>query len=279
MGRIESRRCFRQTEEIEMPGRGAYLWEPLVARSGTPFGLVEARLSAGAAERRLVLPQLGQLHRGRFRQFLNVTVGSLGVTHGQWPTPRPDSQSELHGVRAFRNGDSPRWIHWPTSARSGELMVREFEDAPVDNLILILEAWLPHAPAGSLAAESARSLEDAISLAATICWEWCRRTGDHLTLGLAGTQSEVSTGATSRTRGLAFLERLAIEQGNPAPDSVALLDRLSDMRLPKSAVVLISTRPDSFADGLGAALHRPVTLIDVSQGINHDFYEKPVHAS
>jgi uncharacterized protein (DUF58 family) len=279
VGRLEGRRCFRQSEEIPMPARGAYVWEPLVARCGAPFGLVEARLSAGAPERRLVLPQLGQLHRGRFRQFLNVTVPSLGVTHGQWPSPRPDSQSEFHGVRAFRNGDSPRWIHWPTSARSGELMVREFEDAPVDNLILILDAWRPRAPAGSRATESARVLEEAISLTATICWEWCRRTGDHLTLGLAGAHTEVSGGATSRTRGLAFLERLAIEQGDPAPDSVALLDRLSEMRLPKSAVVLISTRPDSFTDALAATLHRPVTLIDVSQGIRHDFYEEPARAS
>jgi uncharacterized protein (DUF58 family) len=222
------------------------------------------------------------LHRGRFRQFLNVTVPSLGVTRGQWPSPRPDSQSELHGVRAFRNDDSPRWIHWPTSARSGELMVREFEDSPVDNLILILDAWRPHTPAGSRDAWDARmdlALEDAISLTATICWEWCRRTGDHLTLGLAGGHTEVTAGITSRARGLAFLESLATEQGDPAPDSVALLDRLSEMRLPKSAVVLISTRSDSFADALAAMLHRPVTLIDVSQGVRHDFYEKPAHAS
>jgi uncharacterized protein (DUF58 family) len=279
VGRMEGRECFRQSEEIRMPGRGAYMWEPLVARCGAPFGLVEARVSAGAPERRVVLPQLGQLHRGRFRQFLNVTVPSLGVTRGQWPSPRPDSQSELHGVRAFRNGDSPRRIHWPTSARSGELMVREFEDAPVDNLILILDAWRPQAPAGSRAAEAARTLEDAISLTATICWEWCRRTGDHLTLGLAGAHAEVTSGMTSRARGLAFLESLAIEQGDAAPDSVALLDRLSEMRLPKSAVVLISTRPGSFADALAATLHRPVTLIDVSQMVPHDFYEKPAHAS
>jgi uncharacterized protein (DUF58 family) len=282
VGRLEGRGRFRHSEEIRMPGRGAYVWEPLVASCGAPFGLVEARVSAGAPQRRLVLPQLGRLHRGRFRQFLNVTAPSLGVARGQWPSPRPDSQSELHGVRAFRNGDSPRWIHWPTSARSGELMVREFEDAPVDNLILILDAWRPHAPAGSRAAAGARVdrvLEDAISLTATICWEWCRRTGDHLTLGLAGAHIEVSGGMTNRTRGLAFLEHLAIEQGDPGPDSGALLDRVSEMRLPKSAVVLISTRSDSFADALAATLHRPVTLIDVSQGIRHDFYEKPAHVS
>jgi uncharacterized protein (DUF58 family) len=279
VGRLEGRGCFRQSQEIRMPGRGAYVWEPLVARCGAPFGLVEARISAGAPERRLVLPQLGQLHRGRFRQFLNVTAPSLGVTRGQWPSPRPDSQSELHGVRAFRNGDSPRWIHWPTSARSGELMVREFEDAPVDNLILILDAWRPQSPAGSRAAKSALMLEEAISLTATICWEWCRRTGDHLTFGLAGAHTEVSGGITSRTRGVGFLERLAVEQGDPDPDSVALLDLLSEMRLPKSAVALISTRPDSFSDGLAASLHRPVTVIDVSQAVLDDFYEKPAHAT
>ena len=160
-------------------------------------------------------------------------------------------------------------------------MVREFEDAPVDNLLLILDAWRPTAESATLAAAEMPTfppLEEAISLVATICWEWCRRTGDRLTVGMVGRRTEVLGGVTSRKFGLSILERLAVEEGHASADAGTLADRLHDMRLPRSAAVIVSTRSDSFADALAAALHRPVTLIDVGQGGLQDFYEKPPHA-
>src|SRR5262249_49364986 len=73
--------------------------------------------------------------------------GGGGGRAGAPPSPRrrrrprrhPTAQAEFHGLRAFRSGDSPRWIHWRTSARCGELMVREFEDVPPDHLVLVVE--------------------------------------------------------------------------------------------------------------------------------------------
>jgi hypothetical protein len=50
-------------------------------------------------------------------------------------------------------------------------MVREFEDVPGDDVVLVV------APGGDL--------ETTICLAAGVCWEWCRRRGDRLVL-LAG---------------------------------------------------------------------------------------------
>ena len=52
------------------------------------------------------------------------------------PRRHPAAQTDFHGLRTFQPADSPRWIHWRTSARRGELMVKEFEETPTDNLIL-----------------------------------------------------------------------------------------------------------------------------------------------
>ena len=68
----------------------------------------------------------------------------------------------VHGLRQFRAGDSPRWIHWRTTARRGELMIREFEDMPNDHLVLIVDPGERDHPV----------LERLLSLAATICWDW-----------------------------------------------------------------------------------------------------------
>src|SRR5438445_186493 len=50
-------------------------------------------------------------------------------------------EAEFHGLRQFRAGDSPRWIHWRTSARTGELVVREFDHGTHNDLVLILEPF------------------------------------------------------------------------------------------------------------------------------------------
>src|SRR6202042_142813 len=106
-----------------------YVLEPLRAWSAYPFGLVQRTAIIGAEDEELiVLPRLGQVHRGKLRRFLTHTAPLDGGFSNQ-QRAQPLTLNEFHSLRPFRRGDSPRWIHWRTSARRGELMVREFEKA------------------------------------------------------------------------------------------------------------------------------------------------------
>jgi uncharacterized protein (DUF58 family) len=49
---------------------------------------------------------------------------------------------EPRGVRPYRPGDHRRWVHWPATAHSGELMVREMEGPTAEPVTL--EVRLPH---------------------------------------------------------------------------------------------------------------------------------------
>jgi uncharacterized protein (DUF58 family) len=275
--RIDGRSQMRESADIPMPCRGPYIWEPPQAVSGAPFGLVEARRHGGGREQRIVYPQLGRLHSALFRRFLAQTTRSMGQARHLRPAPHASAQSELHGVRQFRSGDSPRHIHWPTSARRGELIVREFEDTPSENLLVILDAYAPNKQKESASADN--PLERAISLAATICWEWCKQPVNYLTLALAGSHPDVIAGMSSRKLGTEILERLAILNGDPAPEVAPLLDRLRTSELPSGATLLISTRPLSFTDDIRTSLNRRVAFLSTEQGCDFDFYEGPVHAS
>src|SRR5262249_54897413 len=154
-------------------------------------------------------------------------------------------------------GDSPRWIHWRTTARRGELMVREFEETPTDNLIVVVDPWVPgqqdRGQESGTWEEAGKGpppfpvLEDALSLAATVCWEWCRQRGDRLVLGGGGRPPLVQEGVTGREQALLLLECLAIQNGCAEPDVTGLLDRLAAEGLPPAPVLLVSTRQDSFA--------------------------------
>ena len=47
---------------------------------------------------------------------------------------------DLHGVRDHVRGESLRAVHWKTSARLRKLMVKEFEDTPRDEAVVVLDA-------------------------------------------------------------------------------------------------------------------------------------------
>lgn len=47
---------------------------------------------------------------------------------------------DFHSVREYEHGESLRKVHWPTTARRGQLMVKEVEDAPRDEIAVVLDA-------------------------------------------------------------------------------------------------------------------------------------------
>lgn len=269
--------------EVFFSRRGWYRWDALRACSGYPLGLVERGLMLAPPEPILVYPALGRVHRERLRRFLSAASSSPTESRLD-PLRRQTARSEFHALRDYRPGDSPRWVHWRTSARRGALMVREFEEEPSENLLVVLDPWLPRVPTlapGSLteegkeaARQARRRLETAVSLAATVCWDWCRQKGDHLTLAVAGADTPVAlTGVTGPDHAALLMECLALVDGWQETDSTALLDRLAEMALPSGPVLLVSTRSSDFGDHLAERLRKSVACIQVDDLSQYDFYE------
>ena len=46
---------------------------------------------------------------------------------------------EIHAVRDYAPGEPLRAVHWPSTARRGRLMVKELDDAPRDDLAIVLD--------------------------------------------------------------------------------------------------------------------------------------------
>jgi len=61
----------------------------------------------------------------------------------------PRDIGEPRGVRPYRPGDSRRWVHWPATAHSGELMVREMEGPTAEPVVVLVSL-----PSDEEAAES-----------------------------------------------------------------------------------------------------------------------------
>jgi uncharacterized protein (DUF58 family) len=266
-------RTYRR--EVLLPRRGRYAWGAVRAGSAYPFGLVERQARLAPAEDVIVLPRVGGLHRGRFLRYLrSLTPQSSNAHIRRRPQSHPAAQAEFHGLRAYRGGDSPRLIHWRTSARRGELMVREFEDEPNDNLLLVFDPTLP-SESDYCGVPLREQFEEAVSLAATICWEWCRRRGDRLVLAVAGPEPAVLEGLTGPIHARRILECLALLDCGTTPADPSLIDRLKAAALPPAVVVLVALGRSSLADALLRALGRPVNSLDATRTDRFDFYTPP----
>jgi uncharacterized protein (DUF58 family) len=283
--RLPAGQTLRLGDQVTLPARGRYAWGAFVAASGYPFGLLQRRVTLVPGEELIVLPRLGRLHRGRLRRFLGPA--GLAAERARREVQRHlSARTEFHGLRAFRSGDSPHWIHWRTSARCGELMVREFADVPVHDLIVVLDppAAIGCRPSaiGPMPAADGRQpiadsrLEAAVSLAATVCWEWCRQRGDRCVLAVAGPEPLVVDGMTGPDHARRMLECLAlVHDGTGPPDPDGLAERLARLSLLGASVLVVGAAPGALADVLGRRLRRPAARVATSALDGVDFYEGP----
>jgi uncharacterized protein (DUF58 family) len=120
--------------------------------------------------------------------------------------PAPSRHGELAGLRAFRNGDDPRDIHWRSSAHRGIPLVREHEDDDGREAIVVFD---------NDAGAGAEAFELAVSRAAALCVELARR---GMAVGLATRGSEIlpSIGPAHLARLLRLLAFVAPTAGPPA---------------------------------------------------------------
>ena len=164
-------------------------------------------------------------------------------------------------------------------------MVREFEDLPDEQLVVVVDALgAPmHSNGAANDGEPVNSapineMEQALSFASSICWDYCRHKGNRLALVLAGAKPLVIEGTTGMPLALEMLEALAV-MPNEAPDDAALIDKLVETDLPTGPMLLVTVRDSGLAPSLSRALGRPVAQINVARGEEVEFFEMPETAN
>jgi uncharacterized protein (DUF58 family) len=262
---ILARGAMEEVRPVWVPvQRGRQRLGPVLVAGSYPFGLIEARRELLASEEAIVWPALGEIERGRLMRYLERCQTRQTVR--QRSRPERTAQQEFHGLRLFRAGDSPRLIHWRTSARRGELMVREYEDIPPDSLAVILDATSPGTP---------EELERAVSFAATLCWEWCRRRGDRLVLGIVGAEVAVVSGATGPELGADLLDLLAVVQPSGCERVGEFLRLLGREVGPGSGALLVSGGPSELEATLRRERGLTVLTLPAAGLANLDGYREP----
>ncbi|MGK7890740.1 MAG: DUF58 domain-containing protein [Leptolyngbyaceae cyanobacterium] len=104
--------------------RGVYGWNQVEFRTAAPLGLFWCRRSQQAKTQAVVYPQVLRLNRCPILDELGDTPH---VHVEQYARSNQSHEGFTRALRPYRWGDPIRLVHWRTSARYGELRVRELE--------------------------------------------------------------------------------------------------------------------------------------------------------
>jgi len=260
--------------------RGLMRIERLRAEFSDPLGLVEQRL-----ETRAVAELLSHPHP-RDANLWTPMRALIGAVE------RPslfEDPTAFRGVRPYRPGDPLRRVHWPQTARTGELMAREYATAVDAQLYLALNL-ATHQP--HWAGVDRDRLEAVIETAAGLAIEACRVA---LPVGLvvngvafeATPVTRIAPGASPRhlTVLLDVLARLAPYPAESAETLLAALWALP----PEPTLLLISAGlPDAWRIGLSdlgarrdvvlVLLAAPGEPVEAVRGVRVERLERPAAA-
>lgn len=142
---------------VRSPLRGRHRLGPLTLEQRDPFGLSHRFAQIGETADIVVLPRIEALGGGRPP---GNGVGAEGEIPHMVALHGEDDQS----IRDYRDGDDLRRIHWPATARTGDLMVRQ-EDRPARRRAIVLLDPRADAHRGSGAGSS---FEWAVSAVASV---------------------------------------------------------------------------------------------------------------
>ena len=180
----------------------------LAVETGDPLGFFTHRSKGNDSELTLVLPRFKALADRPHAREMEASVAA----------PRAGSGTEMFGVREYRPGDPLRRIHWRSSARHGELIVREFEPPGVQTLGIFCD---PSPPTPEAADQIAR-------LAASEAWD-CLRAGGRVVLWSPGAEPSQPNESRSFWSLLEWLARYPFKadallpQPQPVTDAIAVV--------------------------------------------------------
>ncbi|NNG35979.1 DUF58 domain-containing protein [Nakamurella aerolata] len=191
---------------------------PATSVRGDPLGLLRRQVRWTGVTELYVHPQLTRLH--------GAATGSVKDLEGQPTRELSSNDVSFHQLRQYVPGDDRRYVHWRTSARTGVLMVRQFEETRRTHLAvaLSLAADEYHTPA---------DLELAISAAASLGVQ--AMSEERPVTVCAG--AAVLHGASARR----LLDRFSALEAEPATAGVVGAGQLASSAVPNASVAVMIT--------------------------------------
>lgn len=238
---------FETNYEIPTDRRAKLQLGPAVITREDPLGLMRRDVSESDVNTCWVYP--------RTRHVSPLPVGFAKDLEGPTSDSSPAGDVAFHTIRPYQDGDDRRHIHWLTTAKTGELMVRHFVDNRRPHIAVLLDR-------GIEAFESTAAFETAVSVSASVASSMMQqqlpmsvRLGDDTVLGNYAPSDRESV-----------LEALTVVDRDESDSTDLAVSAAEFVRLePQASALVIVTGSRSAEDLLKSVVHvrRQVRVIIV----------------
>jgi uncharacterized protein (DUF58 family) len=219
--------------KVPLGRRGHFRVDPLQIRTGDPFGFFEASATVGHGLTLVVYPRIEPIPRWRL-QAVSLDGSRSTPVRTQQTTPLATS------IRPYAPGDAFNRIHWPSTARTGDIQVKEFDLEQTADVWIVLDLNR----ATQVGEGDEGSVEVGVRVAAAIAE---RAIEENRAVALTTTGSRVTVlppdrGPRQRQKILQLLAAVDGDGGTPLAE--ALVVGLPQLRRGMSAIVITaSTEP------------------------------------
>lgn len=243
-------------DRFEMSGtvirRGEYTIGPLVARTADPFSMFPQEIQFGGHETVLVYPKIVDIP-----DFASPSIHLVG-DNSRRQRARVLS-TDVASVREYEPGDSLGRIHWLSTARTGELMVKQFDQGSSSDMWVIFDQ---HTDSFAAIGDDTTD-EMGATVAASVIDKYNQ---GFLPVGYAahGSQSLVVAPGRSSHRREQIMRHIAASK--PLGD-VTILELIADLERDfgqnTSLIVITSTSDGPWVEALGGLARRGVRVSTV----------------
>ena len=215
--------------------RGLVQIGPLQVVVSDPFGLTRLSTIAAPTAELTVYPRVDPIDP------LPYTTGHDPLAGARQPNALGRSGEDFYALRPYSVGDDLRRVHWPSSARHDELLVRQNELPWQGRTTVLLDV--------RKAAHRGESLEVAVSVAASIVAATTRRSDLIRLVTTAGSDSDFAPGSDHVE---AIMEHLAVLPHSPSGSLRRTIDLLNRRSTGGALVVIVA---EVSTDDLRATTH------------------------
>jgi uncharacterized protein (DUF58 family) len=239
VGPLEPGTSVRAAYRLPTDRRGVIQIGPLETVRTDPFGLASITTKASGVSELTIYPHIDEVRP------IPQTTGNDPMAGADHPNALGRSGEDFYALRRYVVGDDLRRVHWPSTARHDELMVRQDELPWQARATLLVDV--------RATTNTADSLELLVSAAASIV-NACGRRQDLIRLvNTDGTDSGFAAGHAHID---SIMEHLASVEASPDPSFRLVVDRLARSSTGGALVVLVAAMPSEELDQLSRLRNR-----------------------
>jgi uncharacterized protein (DUF58 family) len=236
--------------KVPLSRRGHFRIEPLQVRTGDPFGFFEASASVGQSVTLVVYPRIELL------PFWALPAANLEGSHSM-PERTLQTSPLATTVRPYAPGDGFNRIHWRSTARHGEIQVKEFDLEQTADVWIFLD--LERAPQRGAGDDS--TVELAVRVAASIA-DRALNEGRAVGLTAFGHRAAILQADRGGRQQLKIMQLLAAVEGDgSAPLVEGLVTGLGRLRRGMTAVIVTPSRDRAWVRPLAGLRGRGVGCV------------------